>query len=104
MEGSRFDAWTRRRFGLAAGGVAGSLFGLLAREAAESKKKKRKRCIKVGKVCKQGGKRKCCGKLKCRLVENNVGLAFHCCKSNGVKCGNPTECCSGFCNGVCDNV
>jgi hypothetical protein len=40
MEGSRFDAWTRRRFGLAAGGVAGSLFGLLAREAAESKKKK----------------------------------------------------------------
>jgi hypothetical protein len=36
MDGARFDAWTRRRFGLTAGGLAAALFG----EVAAAKKKR----------------------------------------------------------------
>ena len=48
MDGSRFDAWTRRRFGLAAGGAIGSLLGLqiAGSDDAEAKKRK-KRCRKL---------------------------------------------------------
>ncbi|MGH2617354.1 MAG: hypothetical protein ACRDJC_19145 [Thermomicrobiales bacterium] len=100
MDGSRFDAWTRRRFGLAAAGLAPLLPWLAGPEVAaakKNKKKKKRRCTKLGRECKPGGKRKCCQKLKCRLVQNVVGFAFHCCKDVGAQCGLDGECCSGFC-------
>jgi hypothetical protein len=48
VDASRFDAWTRRRFGLAAGGATLSLLGLLVpgQDTAANK-----RCKKLGKPC-----------------------------------------------------
>ncbi len=60
MDGSTFDAWTRRRFGLAAGGVLAALASL---HGASAKKKRGKRCKKLCAGCKPGGKRKCCDGL-----------------------------------------
>ena len=37
MDGSRFDGWTRRRFGLAAGGAVTALLGLAGRRDAAAK-------------------------------------------------------------------
>jgi len=85
MVGTNFDAWTRRRFGLAAGGVAASWLGLTVRisdvaEARKSRKKKRRKkpklnefgCVNVGTSCRKD--KACCsgicngkqGKKKCR--------------------------------------
>ncbi len=43
MDDSRFDAWTRRRFGLAAGSSLATLFGLLHLDEAEGRNNHRKR-------------------------------------------------------------
>lgn len=99
MDGSRFDAWTRRRFGVlaAAGGFAGSLIALIHEDAETTKRRKRKkRCTKQGKGCKPGGKRKCCQNLRCRETINGV-VAYHCCRDIGGSCSSPGDCCSGFC-------
>jgi hypothetical protein len=95
MDGSRFDAWTRRRFSFAAGGLAATLWGLLALEdtAAKKKKTKKKRCKKLSQPCKQGGKRKCCGELRCRTTSLNAGIHTFCCKTEGKPCQNESECC-----------
>ena len=100
MDGSQFDAWTRRSVGLAAGGLAGSLLavsGIAGIAAKKGKgKKKRKRCKKFGDHCEQSGDKKCCCGLECR-GENLDGLI--CCKASGSKCTELTadECCSGVC-------
>jgi N-acetylglucosamine-6-sulfatase len=43
MDGSRFDLWTRRFFGLAMGGALASLLGLLAADDADATDKQRRR-------------------------------------------------------------
>jgi hypothetical protein len=43
MDGSRFDTWTRRRFGLAAGGLATALLGLVTLDDLEARKKRRRK-------------------------------------------------------------
>jgi hypothetical protein len=43
MDGSQFDVWTRRRFGLAAGGLSASLLTLASLEDAEAKKRKKRK-------------------------------------------------------------
>jgi hypothetical protein len=56
MEGSRFDAWTRRRFGLAAAGGVATLLGLGARDdtaAKKGKNKNKKGCKKKSRKCRQ---------------------------------------------------
>ena len=123
MDGSRFDAWTRHRFGLAAGSLAGSLLGLtrLAGNGARAKKKKQ-RCRAEQDVCKSSGKRRCCKGLLCQgpflgpgrprccrkglaaCQKNNQCCSAECvdgkcaCKTNGQECGgNATACCSQNC-------
>jgi len=92
MDGSRFDAWTRRRLGLAIGGATlVELGSLTVGDAAKNKK----RCKKLGKPCSSGG-RKCCKKLKCRDV-GDPEPDFRCCKPNGQPCSSQDECCHG-CN------
>src|SRR5215211_8922662 len=72
MDGSRFDTWTRRRFGLASGGMATALLGLgLAgrdptRLTAKQRHKRRKSlvfnafgCLNVDKPCR-GWNDLCC--------------------------------------------
>ena len=41
MDDSRFDAWTRRRFGLMASGLTIALFSLAPLESSEAKKSER---------------------------------------------------------------
>jgi hypothetical protein len=76
MDGSRFDRWTRRRFGLAAGGVAGTLLGpamsLPGETTAEKRRRRRSKkpkknafgCVNVGKPCR--GKDSLCCSGRCQ--------------------------------------
>ncbi|MGH2615610.1 MAG: hypothetical protein ACRDJC_10255 [Thermomicrobiales bacterium] len=102
MDGSRFDAWTRRRFGMAAGGATFAFFaGTHADSVAKKKKKKKKRCKKLGQPCQPGGKRKCCRGNACQSDEGIPGT-FSCCKPNGTPCSDVSECCVPPCiEGIC---
>jgi hypothetical protein len=105
MDGSRFDDWTRRRFGLAAGGVVAALLGLNAldveakkKKKKKKKKRKKKRCRKLAQVCTQGGKKKCCsGQLCGHSLFSNVG--DRCCLPGGATCtaATATDCCTTSC-------
>ena len=128
MDGSRFDAWTRRRFGLAVGGLASSLLALDGFKVAAAKKKgKKKRCRKLGQSCTPSGGQKCCkGKgLSCQIFEETLTKRRCCrrgfescqtddeccsqdctdnlcaCKSNGTECAADPLCCSLNCEGTC---
>jgi hypothetical protein len=101
MDGTRFDAWTRRRFGLVAGGIGVSLLGLKGRDAAGAKRKntknkkkrrRRKRCKKLLQPCTIGGK-SCCNGNDCETIN---GGRF-CCKPFGKSCSDGAECCSAVC-------
>jgi hypothetical protein len=98
MDGLEFDAWTRRRFGLAVGGAVAALAGL---DATTAKKKRKKRCKRLGEGCKPGGKRKCCGQLRCdRPGSDSVDRPL-CCKTAGKSCSDSLDCCLGLlCCGV----
>lgn len=98
MDGPKFDSWTRRRFGLAAGGALAALTGL----AGVGAKKKRKRCRKLGRKCKPGGKRKCCGQLKCDATGFASQLPKVCCKTKGKPCADERDCCEGL--GCCGAI
>ena len=105
MDGSRFDAWTRRRFGLAAGGAVGSLLVLSGSgaDAGDGKKKRKKRCLALGQSCRLGGKRKCCGKkgLSCQIFEESSN-ARRCCRKGLEPCTIDDDCCSQDCtDGFC---
>jgi hypothetical protein len=108
MDGPRFDAWTRRRFGLIAGGLVASSAGLLPLASAKKKgKKKKKRCKRFGEGCTPGGKRKCCGALHCDLP--NGSSSFSCCKELGAPCSKFEDCCQigndVFCSeGICQII
>jgi hypothetical protein len=95
MDGLEFDAWTRRRFGLAAGGALAALTSLHATDAKKNKKKRRKkRCRKFLQTCQPGGKRKCCGNLRCDFHSGNSLQQEVCCKRKGRSCEEVTDCCS----------
>lgn len=98
MDGSRFDAWTRRRFGVVAGGLAGSLLALAGRDDAEAKKRHKKKCKKLGDSCDPSGKRKCCHGRLCGFPINDDSLN-HCCRGGGDSCTpeHQAECCTGVC-------
>jgi hypothetical protein len=97
MEDDRFDAWTRRRFGLAAGGFAASVLGLAGIEDAQTKKKRKKRCRKLGASCKSGGKRRCCGKLKCDRIHFEPSPKTRCCRKKDQPCNDHLDCCANLC-------
>jgi hypothetical protein len=108
MDGSRFDSWTRRRVGLAAGGIVTSLLGLTDLDGASARKKRRKRrkrkkkagenCLKIGTSCTAGETPNCCGSLICGSF---FGRTF-CCKGPDESCSSPEDCCSRNCaNGFC---
>jgi len=101
MESARFDLWTRRRFGLAAGGAVGLLTGLTSLGVADARNRprKKKRCKRLRDTCTQGGKRKCCKRLTCDEVLGSPG--FFCCKQPHTPCVDQAECCGSR---VCDIV
>ena len=83
MDGNRFDAWTRRRFGLA---TAGALAALLARHHPHDTEAGR-RCLRKGRVCANTSKR-CCGKLTCDNKNRVVRLTVTPAGERGFKKGN----------------
>jgi hypothetical protein len=67
MDAARFDAWTRRRFGLAAGGALAALWSLVGITPAPAKKKKKLKfnefgCVNVGGKCR-GKDANCCSNI-----------------------------------------
>jgi hypothetical protein len=104
LDGSRFDAWTRRRFGLATGGAAvASLLGSIGVHEAEAKKKrkKKKKCRKLQQSCDQSNKKKkCCNKNQLCAQVSHLGSGNHCCKQRGQGCSEDADCCgSDRCDG-----
>ncbi len=100
MDASRFDAWTRRRLGLAVGGGLASLAGLSLlgdAEARNKRKKKKKRCKKSLQPC--GGKKKCCKEFTCGDTLTTQGNV--CCKPLQGTCTEASECCGDF---ICDDI
>lgn len=95
MDGSHFDAWTRRGFGAAAGGLAGSLLALAALPGAEAKrrKKKKKKCRKLNDTC-NSGKEKCCCGYECQ--ERGMSTRKSCCRAVGFPTSSALDCCSGL--------
>jgi hypothetical protein len=109
MDGSKFDAWTRRRVGLATGGAAAALFGLTrdgdiaARKRGKKKRtRKKNRCLRLGRSCQPGGRR-CCGQLECDQHLVNSGGGTFCCKTLGKPCTVNDDCCApnACINGLC---
>jgi hypothetical protein len=114
LDGTRFDAWTRRRFGLATGGAVASMLGLLNLEDAEAKKKnknknknkkkKKKKCKKHGQSCDiDVKKKKCCSEDQLCAQVSELGSGNVCCKQLNFGCSNSQDCCGdNRChNGTC---
>ena len=122
MDGSRFDAWTRRGFGTAAGGLAGALLAQAAIPVAKAGKKKKKKCGKQNDQCNSGKKKCCCGyechpqdssgNRCCRAADFPASSDEECCsghrelgrcicKTLGQTCDSNEACCSGLCSGTC---
>jgi hypothetical protein len=100
MDDSRFDTWTRRRFGLATTGAVAAALGLFAVDDAEAKRKKRKRkkrkrCIELTKPCHVGG-RKCCHNHECKTFNAGASGTFFCCSGAGNPCSSGEPCCPGL--------
>lgn len=106
MDATRFDTWTRRRFGLATGSLFAAVVGLGPRDQTTAKHRhhhhKKKRCQKRGDTC--GGKRTCCGELLCARTIMNPGPQTLCCKREGKGCVGTEECCDGFACAEFDHV
>ena len=104
MDSVRFDLWTRRRVGLATGGLATCIISAIAPGGlnARKKHKKKTRCRKVTQSCKTGKhQRRCCPGLRCDQVEELAGR--HCCRPLQAACGDTRECCHDiFCGMVSD--
>lgn len=117
MDGSRFDALTRRGVALAAGGVT-ALLALTHFPGAKAKKNKKK-CGKQDDPCNFNKKKCCCGfncepvnasgNFCCRAADFPADSAQDCCsgrlelgkcicKTIGQTCSASRECCSGFCD------
>lgn len=95
MDGSRFDTWTRRKFGLVAGSAAvASLLGIASLPEAEARKKKRrKRCRKLGQTCDiNRADQQCCKSGQdCAQVQGISGNV--CCKERFASCSFNEDCC-----------
>ena len=120
VDGSRFDAWTRRQFGTAAAGAAAAgLLGLLGLQDAaarhttrhdgnknsnknknKNKNNKNKQCRKTGQSCDETKKnKKCCNKNELCAQVKGQGGDNRCCKQNGEGCKRDSDCCG---NDRCD--
>ena len=89
MDGVRFDAWTRRRFGLAASGLVASVVGLAAVGGAAAETR---RCVKKpGIPC--GREQRCCrdANLACGRIRGRDGK--NCCRPAQGDCRDAGDCC-----------
>jgi hypothetical protein len=117
MESERFDAWTRRRFGMMAGGVTAAILSFVSAGDVGAKKHGKVRCRKELQSCDPADKKqRCCSGLNCDVFDEQVGLrcclglrshcdmsANHCCGE--LTCGSAvglrgSRCCAGK-QGLC---
>ena len=97
MNSPRFASWTRRRIGLAVAGFMASLGGLTNADPAGARKKKKKRCTRLGKACIPEGRR-CCHGRTC----GGPPEARFCCEQGGEACSGNGDCCNLQCiDGLC---
>lgn len=93
MDGSRFDAWTRRQFGFAAGGLLAAVVASRLEDVGAAKKKhKKRRCGKRKKRC-QGTcipRSQCCG---------DCPSGTYCCEGECIRL--ETCCGNGPCTAEC---
>jgi hypothetical protein len=128
MDETQFDAWTRRRFGLAAGGAAtAALAGLLGsiglseedaeaarkhrnnnnnknRKKNKNKNKNKKQCRKLGQSCDETRKKQqCCSNTQLCAQVADLGSGNFCCKQLSQNCSSNEDCCgSNRCrSGIC---
>ncbi len=94
MDAARFDAWTRRRLSLAAGGFVAALFSLAALDDVGARKKRRKKKKKCPGGTKRCG-RTCIPRASCCTDAN--------CGDNAICSAGTCDCASGFepCRGAC---
>lgn len=107
MHDSRFDDWTRRRFGLVAGGGLAALLVVGHPDEAASRKRKRKRkrrrnpqprCAGAGRPCVDTDPDPgCCAGLACEWLALDSDGAT-CCHPDGAQCTPETPCCSTNCD------
>lgn len=98
MDDRHCDMWSRRRFGIATGGVATALLGFAFPDGATAGKKhknRRKRCVKLLQPCQTGG-RHCCHDNACQSFDTGADGTFFCCKPEGKPCQASGECCIGL--------
>ncbi|MFN8679116.1 MAG: hypothetical protein U0Z70_22230 [Thermomicrobiales bacterium] len=114
MDDTQFDTWTRRRFGLAAGGAAATMLGLLGavglnEEDAEAarrnrrnknrknkgrKNRRRDRCRKLGQTCDDSRRRQqCCNATQLCAQVPNLGSGNFCCRQLAQNCSIDDDCC-----------
>lgn len=101
MKPSRFDVWTRRRFGGAAAGVIASLLGVsdawpaFARKKKKRGKTRKRHCERLGTPCNPNNdKQLCCGPFFCLSVPELGG--HRCCKTLHLPCAGNAECCGNL--------
>jgi hypothetical protein len=96
MDGSRFDAWTRRNFGVAAGGALAGLLALAGRHDAEAQvtEPEAKNCRKNGQTCDQTRRgQECCNDNNLCAQIAGEGSNTFCCKQVGGTCRRNSDCC-----------
>jgi hypothetical protein len=93
VDGAQFDAWTRRRVGLLAGGLAAFLLRLPdAGAAARNGRRKKPKCRPLRFACQDKKRRqRCCPGLFCAAVEGLSG--DRCCHAYRRPCRDDSECC-----------
>jgi hypothetical protein len=122
LDDSQFDTWTRRRFGLAAGGAAASALGLLGaiglsehqaearrnhnknKNRKDNKRKRKDKCRKLSDACDDNRRnQQCCNENQLCAQVSQLGSGTFCCKQNGFNCQFDSDCCGkNRCrNGVC---
>jgi hypothetical protein len=98
MDATRFDAWTRRTFGLATASALAAALGLTGDNTAEARRRKKRKCRNLTESC--GGKKKCCKSYHCATV--GISVKTFCCRSTQQVCtGIDGECCG---DRVCGRV
>ena len=103
MDESRFDAWTRRRFGLSAVRAAAALFGLVSvgvpdgSRAKGRKKLKRNSfgCVDVGKPCRGRDTQCCSGICQGKKPKRGEKDKSTCVAHNTGGCGTHGDWCAG---------
>jgi hypothetical protein len=101
---SRFDAWTRRQFGLAAGGLAAALLGIAPGTDTDARKKKRKKkkpqvntfgCLDVGKACSGNDALCCSGVCQGKKPKKGKKDTSRCIAHNALDCQAGANSCAG---------